>query len=139
MALLDCLYQFCSIIFTRIMSMISNLFIRSNTKSWNYESCINSMKFTVYFDQLSFFWYLIKSWVFLLRELWIFNYHVKSWSNNLSYENINTGVSVVFKIKCELKCQNELSLEYYFSGNTSVYFFITEIIWQTFDVIIDDP
>ena len=32
---------------------------------------------------------------------------VKSQSNNLS-ENINTGVSVVFKTKYVLKCQNEL-------------------------------
>ena len=60
-------------------------------------------------------------------------------SNNLSNEIINTGVSVVFKTKSELKCQNELFLKYHFSGNTSVYVFITEIIWQTFDVIIDDP
>ena len=43
-------------------------------------------------------------------------------------ENINTGVSVVFKTKRELKCQNELFLKYHFSGNTSVYVFITEII-----------
>ena len=30
---------------------------------------------------------------------------------NLSNENINTGVSVVFKTKRELKCQNELFLK----------------------------
>ena len=53
---------------------------------------------------------------------------VKSQSNNLSNENINTDVSVVFKTKRELKCQNELFLKYNFSGNTSVYVFITEII-----------
>ena len=29
--------------------------------------------------------------------------------------------------------------EIYFSGNTSVFVSITETIWQTFDVIIDDP
>ena len=34
--------------------------------------------------------------VFLLHQLWIVNYYVKSLSNNLSNENINTGVSVVF-------------------------------------------
>ena len=77
--------------------------------------------------------------VFLLRQLWIINYHVKSSSNNLSNENINIDVSVVFKTKRGLKCQNELFLKYNFSENTSFYVFITEIIWQTFDVIIDDP
>ena len=41
---------------------------------------------------------------------------------NLSNENINTGVSVVFKTKCELKCQNELFLKYHFSGNTKEFF-----------------
>ena len=56
--------------------------------------------------------FLIKSRVFLLRQLWIVNYSVKSSSNNLSNENINTGVSVVFKTKRELKCQNELFLKY---------------------------
>ena len=48
--------------------------------------------------------------------------------NNLSSENKNTGISVVFKKKHELKCQNGLFLKYYFSGNASVYGFITEII-----------
>ena len=66
------------------------------------------------------------------------NYYVKSLSNNLSNENINTDVSVVFKTKCELKCQNELFLKYHLAGNTSFYVFITETIWWTFDVIIDD-
>ena len=28
-------------------------------------------------------------------------------------------------------------LKYHFSGNTNVYVFIAEIIWQKFDVIID--
>ena len=45
-------------------------------------------------------------------------------------KNINIGVSVVFKAKYELKCQNELFLKYHFSGNTSFYDFITEIIWR---------
>ena len=31
--------------------------------------------------------------VFLLGQLWIVNYYVKSLSNNLSNENIKTGVS----------------------------------------------
>ena len=52
----------------------------------------------------------------------------KSLSNNLSNENINTADSVVIKTKHELKCQNELFLKYHFSGNTSFYDFITEII-----------
>ena len=34
-----------------------------------------------------------KSRVFLQRQLWIVNYYVKSSSNNLSKENIKTGVS----------------------------------------------
>ena len=77
--------------------------------------------------------------VFLLRQLWIVNYYVKSSSNNLRNENINSGVSVVFKTKHELRCQNELFLKYHFSGNTSLYVFITENILKTFDVITDDP
>ena len=60
--------------------------------------------------------------VFLLRQLWIVNYYVKSSSNNLSNENINTGVSVVFKTECESKCQNELFLKYHLSGNTSIHY-----------------
>ena len=43
-------------------------------------------------------------------------------------EGIEPGVPVVFKTKCELKCQNELFLKYHFSGDTSFYVFITEII-----------
>ena len=66
--------------------------------------------------------------VFLLRQLWIIIYFFKSQPNNLSNENINTGNSVVFNTKHELKCQYELVLKYYFSGNTSIYVFITEII-----------
>ena len=41
-------------------------------------------------------------------QLWIVNYYIISQSNNLSNENINTDVSVVFKTKYESKCQNEL-------------------------------
>ena len=59
-------------------------------------------------------------------------------SHNLSNENKNTGVSVVFKAKRELKRQKELFLYYHFSGNTSASVFITEIIWRTFEVIIDN-
>ena len=66
--------------------------------------------------------------VFLLRQLWIVNYHVKSQSNNLSNENINTGVSVVLQTKRKLKCQNELFLKYNFFGNTKIYVIISEII-----------
>ena len=55
---------------------------------------------------------------------------------------IISGMTLVFLLsreKCELKCQNELFLKYHFSGNTNVYVFINEIIWWTFDVIIDNP
>ena len=52
----------------------------------------------------------------------------------ISVIKINTCSFVVFKSKYELKCQNEL-----FSGNTECFLFITEIIWRTFDVIIDNP
>ena len=45
------------------------------------------------------------------QSFYYVNYYVKSLSNNLSNENINTGVSVVFKTKRELKCQNELFFE----------------------------
>ena len=65
-------------------------------------------------------------------------YCVISYSNDLSNENMYTGVSVVFKTKHESKCQNELISKYHFSGNTSLYVFITENIWRTFDVIIED-
>ena len=49
-----------------------------------------------------------KSRVFLQRQIWIVNYYIRSQSKNLSNENINTGVSVVFKTKRKLKCQNKL-------------------------------
>ena len=62
----------------------------------------------------------LNSQVFLLRQL----LRQKLVSN----KNINTGVSVVSKTKCELKWQNELFLKYHFSGNTSFYVFITEIV-----------
>ena len=57
----------------------------------------------------------------------------------ISVIKINTCVFVVFETKRELKCQNELFLKYHFSGNTSVFVFITEIFQPTFDVIIDYP
>jgi hypothetical protein len=47
---------------------------------------------------------------------------------SVTNENINTGVSVVMKTKNELKCQNELFLKHHFSGNNSIYAYITEII-----------
>ena len=46
--------------------------------------------------------------VFLQCQIWVINYYVKSKSKNLSNEKINTGVSVVFKTKRELKRQNKL-------------------------------
>ena len=92
------------------------------------------------------FVYFMKNWewadirqVFLLPQVWIVNHYVKSYSNNISYENINTGISVIFKTKRELKCQNELFLKYHLSGNTSFYVSITENMWRTFGVINDDP
>jgi hypothetical protein len=72
-------------------------------------------------------------------------YYVKYWLSiikskiSLSNENINTGVSVVFKTKHELKYQKKLFLIHHSSGDTMFYIFITEIIWWTFDVIIDSP
>ena len=75
------------------------------------------------------FQYLHNSRVFLLRQLWIVNYSVKSSLNNLSNENINIDVSVVFKTKGEWKCQNELFLKYHFSGNTSNNW------WSIIDVV----
>ena len=75
--------------------------------------------------------------VFLQRQIWIVNYYIKSEPKNLRNEKINTGVSVVFKTKHELKYQNEQFSKYHFSGNTIFYVFITEIILQTCNVIID--
>ena len=43
---------------------------------------------------------------------------------------IISGVFVVFKTKRELQCQNELFC--------NIISLIIEIIWRTFDVIIDD-
>ena len=62
--------------------------------------------------------------VFILRQLWIVNYHVKSSSNNLSNENINSSFEFTFCLEDK--------------RNTSVNVFISEIISLTFDVIIDD-
>ena len=41
----------------------------------------------------------------------------------ISNENINTGVSVVFKTKRELKCQNELFFEISFLWKHQCLFF----------------
>ena len=72
---------------------------------------------------------------YYVRQLLIVNYYIKRQSNKLSEH----WRFFVFKTKCELKCPNELFLNCHFSGNTSVSVFIIEIIWQNFDVIIDDP
>ena len=37
----------------------------------------------------------------------------QSKSNNLSNENINTGVSVIFKTRCDLKCHNKLKVAFF--------------------------
>ena len=76
---------------------------------------------------LLFFYQLLQSSI-MDRQSWIVNHYVKSQSNNLSNENINIGVSVVFKTKHELKCPNELFLKYHLSENTSIYGFISEIV-----------
>ena len=57
----------------------------------------------------------------------------------ISVIKINTCSFVVFNTKWELKCHNDFFLLYHFSGNTECFLFITEIIWQTFDIIIDNP
>ena len=80
-------------------------------------------------NHVSVFWNISR--VFLLCQLCIVNYYVKSSSNNLN-ENINTGVSVVVKTKRELKCQNELFLKYHFSGNTSLSVLITDFFLKNF-------
>ena len=61
-------------------------------------------------------------------------------SNNLSNENINTGVSreTIFQKQFILALSFTVCLED--NWNTSVYVFIIEMIWLIFDVIvIDDP
>ena len=52
---------------------------------------------------------------------------------------MKTYFFVVYRTKRELKCQNKLFLKYNFSGNISLYVYITEIILQMFDVLIDNP
>ena len=64
-----------------------------------------------------------KSRVFLQRQL--LRQKIR---HKISVIQTNIFVFVVFKIKHELKCQNELSLKYHFSGNTSLYVFITAIV-----------
>ena len=65
---------------------------------------------------------------------------------NMSFYYVNYGSSIISSkvsqiisvmTKHELECKNKLTLNYHFSGNTSLHVFITEIIWWTFDVIID--
>ena len=50
-----------------------------------------------HFSSADFSW--DNSRVVLLRQLWIVNYSIKILSNNLSNENINIGVFLVFKAK----------------------------------------
>ena len=57
----------------------------------------------------------------------------------ISVIKTNTYVFVAFKTKRGLRCQNELFLLYHFSGNPECFVLITEIIWLTFYVIIDNP
>ena len=68
---------------------------------------------------------------------------ITSYSSNFFWFLVRCFFSKIknkcFKAKRELKCQNKLFLKCHFSGNTSVYVFIPEIIWQTFEGIIDNP
>ena len=59
--------------------------------------------------------------VFLLCQIWIVNYNIKSLSNNLSNETIKTGVSREMIFEKEFICLED-------NRNTSLYVFITEII-----------
>ena len=97
---------------------ITNAFLKKSTNLSQYANFVLRI-LNADFVVKTIFGSIIRA-VFLLSQLWIINYYVKSSSNNLSNENINTGVSVVFKTKRELKCQNELFLKYHFSGNTSL-------------------
>ena len=54
---------------------------------------------------------------------------------HLGNENINTGVSVVFKTKRELKCQKKTI----FLEAPGFMFSLLRIFDGTLDVIIDDP
>ena len=56
-------------------------------------------------------------------------------SKNISNENINTCVSVVFKTKRELKCRNKKK----FWTHQFLCFHYWEFLFGTFDVIIDNP
>ena len=60
------------------------------------KTIVNDLIFSAAYQQQSFYYVNYGSSLY---------YYVK---NNLSNENINTGVSVVFKTKCEFECQNEL-------------------------------
>ena len=52
-------------------------------------------------------------------------------SQRISVMKPNTGVFVVFKAKCELKCQ--------FSGNIVCLFSLLRFFDELFDIINDDP
>ena len=76
---------------------------------------------------------------FLQCQIWIVNYNVKNQSKkNLSNENMNTGDYVVFKTKCEWKCQNKL-----FCWKHHFLFSLLIIFDGIFDrilyIIIDNP
>ena len=65
----------------------------------------------------------------LQRQKRIGIYYVKKFVRKCQYLcNKYTCVFVVFKTKCELKCQNEL----FFSISSKVFVLITEIFWRTF-------
>ena len=48
-------------------------------------------------------------------------------------------MSIIVSKVSQIISENELISKYHFSGNTSLYVFITENTWQTFDVMIDGP
>ena len=86
-------------------------------------------------------WFFTFLWpaVFLLRQLWIINYHVKSLSNNLRKENVKTGLSRETISQKIVHFGISIHVLSWRQQKPSVYVFITEIIWLSFDKIIDDP
>ena len=74
----------------------------------------------------------------LAESFYYVNYRSSNSSNYLSNENINTCVSVVFKTKCELKCQNELFLNYNLYKYNCMETPLLRLFDGFFNVITDD-
>ena len=83
----------------RLFGLLSHQKYLSNMVIWIIFLYISIKKNSLFgkLNNISLNWNEIKSWVFLLRQLWLVSYYAISSSNNLSNENKNTGVSVVFK------------------------------------------